>query len=59
MRDQLTRRLAELKVEYETGQKALSDMEARVTDLRHTLLRISGAIQVIEEELSRGQLETS
>ncbi len=52
MRDKLEQRLKELKAEYETGQKMLADLEARQSELRHTLLRISGAVQVLEELLA-------
>lgn len=31
----------------------LADLEAKAANLRETLLRISGAIQVLEEELAR------
>jgi hypothetical protein len=51
MKAQLTHRLAQLKMEYETGQKMLADLEAQQRTLRDTLLRISGAIQVLEEML--------
>ena len=49
MQERIKQRLEVLKGEYETGQKALADQEARTAELRHTLLRISGAIQVLEE----------
>lgn len=52
MRPQLERRVAELKSEYETGQKMLADLEAKKADLQTTLLRIAGAIQVLEELLA-------
>ena len=52
MRQQLERRLEELKAEYEAGQQMLADLETRKAQTRETLLRISGAIQVLEEELS-------
>lgn len=52
MKEQLERRLSELKTEYESGQKMLADLEAKQADLHQTLLRISGAIQVLEEMLS-------
>ena len=52
MREQLTQRLGELKAEYETGQKMLAELEAKQANLHQTLLRISGAIQVLEEILS-------
>jgi predicted nuclease with TOPRIM domain len=53
MQAQLEQRLRELQVEYEAGQKMLADLEAQQTNLRNTLLRISGAIQVLEEELAK------
>jgi predicted nuclease with TOPRIM domain len=66
VREQLEQRLAVLKSEYETGQQMLSELEARQARLRETLLRISGAIQVLEEELGHqtaqpggGTLETN
>lgn len=53
MREQLAQRLKDLKAEFESGQKMLADLEAQQARLRDTLLRISGAIQVIEEELGK------
>jgi predicted nuclease with TOPRIM domain len=53
MREQLQRRLQELRSEFEAGQKALAELETRQANLRETLLRISGAIQVLEEELAK------
>jgi chromosome segregation ATPase len=50
--DVIKRRLAELKNEYETGQKQLSVLERRVVELRSMLARIEGAIKVLEEELA-------
>lgn len=49
MRDQIERRLAELKSEFETGQARLRDLTQQQALLQETLLRISGAIQVLEE----------
>ena len=51
MHDQLNQRLTELKAEFEAGQKMLAELEARRTNTQDTLLRISGAIQVLEELL--------
>jgi len=51
MRDQVGQRLADLKSEYQAGQKMLADLDAKQAELRQTLLRISGAIQVLEELL--------
>jgi predicted nuclease with TOPRIM domain len=53
MRTQLEQRLKELKTEFEIGQGKLADLEQQTTNLRNMLLRISGAIQVLEEELSK------
>ena len=52
MKEQLTERLEQLKQEQQAGQKMLADLETRQLDLQQTLLRISGAIQVIEELLA-------
>jgi ABC-type transporter Mla subunit MlaD len=52
MKDKLEQRLQELKSEFESGQTMLSDLEAQQANLKTTLLRISGAIQVLEELLS-------
>lgn len=49
MKEQLKQRLQSLKAEFEAGQKMLADLEAKQANLRDTLLRISGAIQVLEE----------
>lgn len=49
MKEQLEKRIAELKSEFEAGQKMLSDMDTKRSELEATLLRISGAIQVLEE----------
>lgn len=46
---QLEQRLQELRAEFESGQKMLADLESKQVNLRDTMLRISGAIQVLEE----------
>lgn len=53
MKEQLGQRLTELKAEFESGQKMLAELDAKQANLRETLLRISGAILVLEEELSK------
>lgn len=55
MYQQLNERLSQLKAEYESGQQMLAELEQKQRTLRDTLLRISGAIQVLEEELTKGQ----
>ena len=59
MRDKLQQRLKDLKTEYESGQKVLTELEAKQANVRDTLLRISGAIQVLEEELANAETEAS
>jgi len=49
MNQQIEQRLEELRREHETGTRQLQEWETRIRDLRETLLRISGAIQVLEE----------
>ena len=51
MSEKISQRLQELRQEFESGQKMLADLEAKKADLQQTLLRISGAIQVLEEML--------
>ena len=52
MREQLLERLAALKNELETGQEKLRELEMEEAMCRERLLRISGAIQVLEELLA-------
>lgn len=52
MKEKLEKRLAELRQEYESGKKMMLELETKQSNLRDTLLRISGAIQILEEELS-------
>jgi len=47
--DRLQARLAELRREYATGEARLRDLTRQEAVLHETLLRISGAIQVLEE----------
>lgn len=51
MKDQLERRLRELQSEFASGQKVAAELDAKQANVRQTLLRISGAIQVLEELL--------
>ncbi|WP_043996878.1 hypothetical protein, partial [Microcystis aeruginosa] len=50
-------RIEQLKAEYESGQKMLADLETQESNLRTTMLRISGAIQVLEELLAKTEEE--
>lgn len=62
MREQMTGRLEELQAEFEVGQKMLAELEVRHANLKTSLLRIGGAIQILEEMLGTegagGELET-
>jgi hypothetical protein len=53
MSAQLEQRLIQLEAEYESGQKMLADLEAKEANVRETMLRISGAIRVLKEELAK------
>ena len=55
MKEQLEKRLQELKSEFEAGQKAMAELQQKRINLENTLLRISGAIQVLEEELAKSE----
>ncbi len=51
MREQLEARLLELEQEFEIGEQRLRDVDLEQARLRETLLRMSGAIQVLRELL--------
>jgi hypothetical protein len=55
MREQVERRVSELKAEQQKGQQMLAELEGREAELRQTLLRIAGAIQVLEELLAAAE----
>ena len=55
MREQLEKRRAELQAEYERGAAMLQQMERDRETLTQTLLRISGAAQVLDELLAAPQ----
>jgi uncharacterized protein (DUF3084 family) len=57
MREKLEQRLEALKAEFLSGKKMLADLEAQQENLKTTLLRISGAIQVLEELLAEVESE--
>lgn len=52
MRDKLEERLRELRGELESGRALLDELETKRANLQSTLLRIAGAIQVLEELLA-------
>ena len=48
-RDNAKKRLDQLREELRSGNAQLAQLEQRTEELKQTLLRISGAIQVLEE----------
>ena len=59
MKRELEARLKELKEEYQKGQGQLVALEQDTASLKNTLLRISGAIQVLQELLGDKTSEDS
>ena len=51
MQEKVQKRLEELRSEFEAGQRMLAELDARRAELQQTLLRIGGAVQVLEELL--------
>jgi prefoldin subunit 5 len=59
MKRELEARLRELKEEYHKGQGQLVALEQETANLKNTLLRISGAIQILQELLGDKAAENS
>jgi len=57
VQEKVEARLEELQKEFEVGQQRLRAVEVQEADLRQTLLRISGAIQILQELLEEGEAE--
>jgi predicted nucleic acid-binding Zn-ribbon protein len=57
MKEQIETRLNELKNEFENGKKMLEDLDVKRSDMSQTLLRISGAIQALEELMPEDKTE--
>jgi hypothetical protein len=55
----MERKLTELRKEFEKGQQELARLEQLRQDVCSTMLRISGAIQVLEELTNPDQRERS
>jgi hypothetical protein len=53
MKESINQRLQELRAELESGRSMLADLEEQKAVLKNTMLRISGAIQVLEELLAK------
>lgn len=52
MKSQIEARLQELRTEYDAGVGVMNDLQKKQDELRATLMRISGAIQVLDELLA-------
>lgn len=52
MKPMIETRLEELRREYEAGAGVMNELQKKQDELRTTLMRISGAIQVLEEILA-------
>jgi hypothetical protein len=52
LRAQLEERLTALRGERTAGRRLLADLQARQAEVLDTLLRIEGAITVLDEELA-------
>jgi prefoldin subunit 5 len=53
MKERLQQRLEELRAEFAAGQQMMATLEAQHAHLKSSLLRINGAMQVLEELLSQ------
>lgn len=51
-RQVLESRLAELRADFQAGEAAMRDLEMRRDQLQVSMLRVGGAIQVLDELLS-------
>lgn len=55
MREKIEARLAELRAELATGERLLAELDEKRERLRESMLRIAGAIQVLEELGGEGE----
>lgn len=51
-RASISQRLGNLRQEYAAGEQQMAALDARRAELNQTMLRITGAIQVLEETLA-------
>lgn len=49
MKEQIDSRIESLKREFEAGESQLRDLDAQRVRVHEAMLRISGAVQVLEE----------
>jgi prefoldin subunit 5 len=55
----MRQKLEELKAEFEKGQQQMATLDQKRGELRDTMLRISGAIQVLEELLASDEQQAA
>jgi hypothetical protein len=53
VKEQIEKRLEELKSELAAGDKLLAELQAKQATVQQTMLRIAGAIQVLQELLGQ------
>lgn len=53
MKDRISTRLQQLQTEYQKGQERLAALEQEASNVKSSMLRISGAIQILEELLEQ------
>jgi predicted nuclease with TOPRIM domain len=58
MKEHIARRLEQLRAEYRKGQERLVELEQETSSVNSSMLRISGAIQILEELLERDPSNT-
>jgi hypothetical protein len=52
VRENAERRLKELRAEFQRGEEMLAGLQRQYDEVRNTMVRINGAIQILEEILS-------
>lgn len=55
MHKNIQNRLQQLRTEYQSGQQMLQELREKQASTEQTMLRIAGAIQVLEELLAEEQ----
>jgi len=53
--NQFEERLSQLKDQYASGQRELEKLQQKENEIQVTMLKISGAVQVLEEELEKAK----
>lgn len=59
MKEEIKARINELKAELESGRKMMEEMEVKRTNITYSLLRINGAIQVLEELMQKQEKDNN